>query len=274
MGDTKTKVAKWRDSYFLKAHQLAQAGHSQRDIAACLGVSWQAFSQWLRLKPALRQAIADAKTPAKVGKSSHNRALAPTGMTFVDYAYGQLPPNLQELWERLEKLTNPDEKPKAGLSLQIDRLFDRCGIREARKSLWFHALIRTNFNGNEACRICNVSQTAVQKWFKEDPAFRELVATLPVIKKQFAEGALWRLVAAGDSSCVQFACKALMPETFNPAKNINVSGNINHATPDVSRVLEAMPIEHRRAYLEAMRKVKDNPQLPEGEIVASYPAKG
>lgn len=275
MPAAQSKTVKWRDGFFLKAHKLAQEGHSQRDIAACLGVSWGQFSKWLRLKPALRQAIEQAKTPAKSGKSSHNRAITPTGTSFVEYAYGRLPANLQELWDRLEPFADRDAKQSADVAAKIDALFDRSGVRNARMHLWFHALIRTNFNANEACRICNVSRTAVDKWFREEPEFRELCDSLPLMKKDFAEAALWRLVASGDSSCVQFACRALMPQVYNPAKNIKVSGNVNHTTPQTAEVLDAMPIEARRAYLEAMQKVrgqKDYQQITEAEVVASRPA--
>lgn len=269
------KTVKFKDSYFLKAHKLAQEGHSQRDIAACLGVSWGQFSKWLRLKPALRQAIEQAKTPAKSGKSSHNRALAPTGTSFVEYAYGRLPAKLQELWDRLEPFADRDAKQSPDVAAKIDALFDRSGVRNARMHLWFHALIRTNWNANEACRICNISRTAVDKWFKEEPDFRYMVQVeLPRMKKDFAEAALWRLVASGDSSCVQFANRCLNPETYNPPKNHVVKGEVAHTSPDLTAVLASLPIDHRRAVLEAMRKVREGgiKALPEAEIVASRPA--
>lgn len=267
---TKDRPKKFRESYYVKAHRLAQSGHSKREIAECLGVSWAEFCRWLKQKPALREAIDSAKTvnPNK-GNSSHNRYDKPDGLRFIDYAYLRLPEELQRLWNKLEKLTDPDQEngePQNATEL-IESLFTRTGVKHARMHLYFHALIRTNFNANAACRIVNVSKTAVDKWVKEEPEFRALIAQLPEMKRDYAEAALWRLIAAGDGSCTQFANRCLNPAIYNPPKNHVVKGSIVHATADMAQVLDLIPLEQRRSLLEAIKKAKELKQLPPAEIV-------
>lgn len=257
---------KWSESNYVKAHQLSSQGLSKRQIAETLGVEWRIFVYWLRTKPALREAIESARKP---NTNKHTKlAKQNNGEGFVDYVYRQLPDHLRKLWGQLESWDSTDDPSarKQNYAELVDRLFEVEGGKEARQSLWFHALVSSNFNANEACRKVNVSQSVVQNKWKKEPHFNELLRQLPLLKRAFAEGALMRLVAGGDTSATIFACKCLLPEIYNPTKNVNINGTvkgmIGHV--DVTDVIKSMSIDRQKEVLEAMRQAK---QLPAHEEV-------
>lgn len=261
---------KWDDSYYAKTFALAQSGLVRKHIAKALGVPWGVFQHWLETKPALRDAVKSARTPVKSESRSSHLQKAESGVTFIDYVYGRLPPELQDLWDTIHAINrgkvtrrkdgSKKRTPYRDAAEQIDRVFDRAGIKYARQSLWIHAYIRCNFNGNEACRIVNISRTAYDKW-REDPRFRQMMdIEMPKIKADYAESQLWQGVNEGSDACRIFMGKAMNPAVFNPPKQVNHGGSVDLKLKEKINVedeIDKLPLENRRQLLEAIRNARE-----------------
>jgi hypothetical protein len=257
---------RWRDGYFVRAFQLSSNGYKKRQIAEALGVPWSTFCRWLRDRPALARAIADGRGKAPAGVSHSKTGLAQTGQTFADYVYRQLPTDLAVLYQRVMKVTCPeDENVPADAQDRVDDLFDRCEIKHARMTLFFHAFIASNFNRNEACRRIGISRTAVDKWYREEPKFKELIDAVPGYMADFAEAGLFRNIAGGDTTSIIFALKCLKPKVYNPPKVVQLDGRVDHTHKHrVSKaVLDRMPVEQKRALLDALHTARDMKEVPQ-----------
>lgn len=252
---------KWSDDLYVTFYELARSGLSDKEMAEAAGASEAGLSKWKRERPALRNAIKRGRGKASGGVNGQQ--------TFQDWIYKRLNPRLQKIWD---EIVNCDMEPN-GIQ-RIEAVMGACGIR-ARQSLFIHALIHNNFVLNRALHQVCISRATVERWINEDADFAALHQSMSAMKKEFFEGALIDLVAAGETTAVIFANKTLnadmgYSEKYQHEHNHNHSGTIGiigHIAIDSlnlpldTRKAVLKAIEHRAASLPASIEMEDGTEV-------------
>lgn len=230
----------FQDEFYVKAYLLAKSGMSNLAVSKNLGCSITTFHKWLIKHPALQTALTLGRKGNKVNTEK-----------FHEYIYDHLPAHLRSLWDEIQKC---EEAPDA--QERIECVLEGQGKR-ARQHLFIYALVARSFNASAAMRACNVSKAQYDRWVEEDPGFAELIDEVHFHKKNFFEGALISLVAAGDSPATLFANKSLNKDRgYHDKVTVEHSGEINHNhTIDIDSLDLSMEI--RVAIMEALRKQKE-----------------
>jgi hypothetical protein len=234
----------WKETFYVRAYELARQGLTDPKIADALGVSLQILRIWKSKRPAFREAI-------ETGRNGTGSQLA---TTLNDWVYQRLPPNLQELWNELEQLDQTDNSVR-----QLECMLEGAGKR-ARQHLFIHALVVSHFNLSEACRKVNVTRKTMENWIRTDPTFGELVQEVVWHKKNFFEDALVRLVATGDPSAVIFVNKTFNRDRGYADKttmDVTVSGVVQHSHTVVPVESLGLDLETRKLLLERVRGAKN-----------------
>lgn len=225
----------WKDTYYVKAYQLAKSGFTNTKVAAGLGVTLTTLEKWISKKAALREALTDARSVDEAGAAA----------SFRDYVYQRLDPHLRDLWDTINRF----EKEKNGI-LRIEALLEAKGKR-TRQRLWLYALTNSNFNPSAACRKVNISRQTFEAWCG-DPDFQSLVDEIDWHKGNFFEAQLVRLVKSGDTHATIFANR-----TFNRDRGYNdkleVEGKIQHEHSYTLDDLD-LPADQLRSILDAITK--------------------
>lgn len=237
-------VAKsWKDDYYVTVFQLAKDGMGDGDIAQTIGVPFAKFKGWVKMKPALRRGLEKARSGAKKEGYSEFRA----------FIYEKLPRRARELWDELELVDKmPDADPgKRRKKADIFRLIDS-GSTKIRQHLFLHALIKCNFIIGRACSKVGIERNLVDQWKRTSIAFKHLVEGIIEYKKDFFESCLIDLVRSGDSAATIFANKSVNKDRgYDQRLTIETTGSVVHKH---QVGLEELPVDARRAILEAMRK--------------------
>lgn len=265
MPTTKPRM-RWNERFILKAHQYAREGMRKREIAAALGIADSTWKFWWKTRPALREAVNSARTSRASSREDYDGSEAGhAGVTWADYVTERLPPDLKVLWDRLQELGGG-----ADVGAFVDQLFRDQG-KAARQFLWLHALHVSRFNATDACRKVNISRSTLEGWLAGDEGFRELVAGVTEVKKDFVEGMLWRAVERGDWNAIAFAAERLCADRgYGRHVNVQVSGAVGHyaAEIDLTATLASIPLEARRAEIERFRAARElPPKQVGGEVV-------
>lgn len=197
----------FKDTYYVKFYLLAKSGLTDAKIAKAVNVSLKTIEKWKRQKPALREAIEEARSLEDMGAQA----------SFRDYVYQRLDPRLKELWDSINRY----EKEKNGI-LRIEALLNNQG-KETRQRLWLYALTNSNFNPSAACRKVNVSRQCFETWC-EEPDFQALVDEIDWHKGNFFEAHLVKLVKSGDTHAVIFANR-----TFNRGRGYGEKLEVQHS---------------------------------------------
>jgi hypothetical protein len=242
------KRTAWDDRYYVRAYEYARAGLSENKVLRALGLPRAA----LRRKPALGDAICRG---ASRGKE----------FDLKEYVYGRLPPELQRVWDRYERLRDEGKEDTAKARL----LFGRRGER-ARQYLYLHALMTSHFNSTEARRVVGVEPTEWQRW-DGDPLFRQLAANILIVKKDYAEGGLFAGIARGDTAAAVFVNSTLNRDRGYDRKiTVKHEGRLDHlhAQVDFDAVLKLVSVEAQTEILSAVRRLRDAPRpaLPPKEV--------
>lgn len=233
----KIKKTLWKDSYYVRAYELAKNDMSDQEIAAAIGVSISGWKIWKKTKPALRIALNRARSAGRDGNAE----------TFVDYVYKRLSPKLREMWGEILQL----DKHKNGLEM-VEALLAKGGTR-ARQHLFIHALVSGNFNKSEACRRVNVSVPTLRGWIENDPEFPKLIDEIHWHKKNFFEGALTKLVKDGDTAATIFANKTFNKDWgYSEKHELEIKADVKHTHTVKVEELD-LPVEVQQRLLEAMR---------------------
>lgn len=232
---------KFQESFLITAYELARDGMSNKKIGETIGCNKQTFINWLRKKPALKEAITRGRT------RSGSRVVT----DFREYVYSQLPDNLKKLWDKINHFH------EEGNSLsKIEALLQDQGAG-VRKHLFLYALVNSNFNPSQACRMVNLPFKTFRGWCEHDPEFQELVEEINIHKGNFFEGALLGLVASGDTSATVFANRTFNANRgYNPKSeiNVNINGQVNHKIGIVKVDTLNLPLEVRKQILDATRQ--------------------
>ncbi len=231
---------KWHDGLYVEIYDLAkQHGYTNSQLAKHIGVCDAVFVNWIKKKPALKLCL-DRARDTDSGQQ-----------TFQEYAYGRLPPNLKELWDRIngwDGHRDAYDKVQAILNSTTKR---------NHQHLFIYAMIRYNFCAAKALRSLNLSKRKLNYWL-EEPEFKELLKELDWHKGNFFESALMRLVKNGEVSAVLMANRTFNRDRgYNPPKEVNTTLNgtldHNHTHTGASATLDELPLELRRQILEHLR---------------------
>lgn len=233
------KPQKWNGMVPVKAYRFARQGINPTDTARLLGVSKVMFYKWLKDRPELKEALELAKADA--GGDG----------TFPSWVYARLSPELKALWDKIDNWSDQ----KNGYQKITELLADH-GAR-TRQQLFLHALCVSAFNPSEAMRKVGVSKRELDRWAEADPDFCELVEEIDYHKKNFFEGSLVQLVAAGDPSATTFANKTVNADRGYAVKgslDVQHSGAVLHGVLDLADLLPYLSDVCRLEVLEAIRK--------------------
>lgn len=247
LGIKPTGVPTWNDDLIWKIYELRRGGLESIDSCAkALGSSYVGFTNWLKKKPAFKAAF-DAGWAARGGGGEAAR--------FPDYVYQRLPPKLQRLWDEIYHINNQADGPMGdraeGYRLVHNLLKDR-GDR-VRQHLYMFALCTSCFNPSEAMRQTLVTKAMLKRW-ERDPDFAELVEEVHHHKKNFFEGGLVRLVAAGDAGATIFANRTLNRDRGYGEKSVvEISGSIQHEHKLVGIEELNLPLDIMRVVLQRLR---------------------
>ena len=136
---------------------------------------------------------------------------------------------------------------------QVEALLEKGG-KIVRQHLFIFAWTSSNFSISKAMRKVNISRATFNNW-KRDPEFAKLVEEIDIIKGDFLEEHLYKLVEAGDSPATIHANK-----TFNRGRgygdnlDLKVSGELDSVVMTLGEL--DVSIEVRKALLKAVRKSK------------------
>lgn len=235
----------------LTIYEGARDGLSDTQIAALCGITQQAFGNWKKRRPPVRDALARGRA----------FAAAHSVPAFLDFVYQRLPEELKPLWEEINAMDLEDAPPA-----RLEAFFSRNGVR-ARQHLFLYALVSNCFNVSEAMRKIGLNRKALDHWRKFDPGFAELMDEIHWHKQNFFESALLQRVEAGDTQAIIFANRTQNRDRgYNDKLDINLQGEVKHAHAHFSVDELNLPIETRRQLLTAIReKSADGESTPQSE---------
>jgi hypothetical protein len=230
----------FRFIHVLKAYDCAKQGFSDRAIADAIGINKHVLVRWIRKYSRLRIAI-------KVGRKKIQ-----TAGTFEKYVYDQLSPKMRIVWDKLMKFHNQ------GAIQKVEVLLDGKG-ESVRQAMFIHALVHSNFNASRACSFVNITKQRLLKWQMDDE-FAQLLEEIDWHKKNFMEGSLMDLVAAGDKQAIMFVNKTLNRDRgFGNKIEVEHKGAIGHThqhnVMDFTPVLDRLPVKYKMKVLEVMQEV-------------------
>lgn len=234
----------WKDIYYVDVFELARSGMTKQRIMRTLGLYPSTFYNWMKTKPALREAYYRGR--------KGRRSLE----TFKRYVYNRLPRKLKKIWKRINAL----DLKKNGLE-RIETILLNQG-KQARQHLFIHAYITSNFNASEACRIICIPRQVYEDWYKNDPDFHDLFDGMIQIKKDFFDGALVGKVKEGDTSAIIFANRTFNADRGYGTKiNVEHSGQIDHRVAVVQVKDLNLSLETQKELLEAIRERNKEQEL-------------
>lgn len=224
------KIAKWDDGYYVKAYRAARGGVSDGGIAGLLGVSPPTLAAWREDKPALDEAIRQARD------ERHD--------VFRDYVWERLGPEEQATWDEINRVA---DEPNA--TARMDAMFAEKG-KAMRQSLFVYAWVRNGFNMAKAARAVGVTSRQVRVWQEDDLDFADLIREIDVQKKHFFQDALMQLVAEGDTSAVLFANRTYNRDWYGERHEVSIEKRVEQTVVHIDAL--NLPLETRRQLLAAM----------------------
>ena len=230
----------WRDEFYIDAYILAKGGASNYAISKALGFAKEsAVDTLLGYKPILRYALETAR-----GKGSRRKVQE----EFNEYIYGHLSPQMKALWDKITYWDDNAEGPeKIQLLLGPEN-------KRVRQQLWVHAMVKSNFNATEACRVTHCSKRTIDAWAKTDPEFPALLEELQWHKKNYFESALVDLAAMQNVPAIIFANRTLNKDRgYSETLQVQMGGSVevNHNVISMDQL--DLSLEVRVAIREAMR---------------------
>lgn len=241
---TKRKT-KWKNRYYIDIYRFAAQGLTDEQIAQALAININTWIMWKKKRPSIRYALEQARD-----KESRRSV-----KSYMNYVYEQLPENLQELWLKIQAI---EDEPNA--IARIEKILEGGG-KYARMQMFLHALVAYNFNPSRAMRAVNISKKTLDAWINMEPGFADLIDEMTQHKKNFAEEALFKLVAKGDPNAVIFVNRTLNKDRGYADNKLTIehTGEVKHAHEhrhliDLDKL--ELPFEVRKAILDAFRAQK------------------
>lgn len=234
---------------------LASNGATNLQIAQQLGLTAPTIDYWIEHYESVQYAL-------KLARPKNGRSRAEE---FKEYVYNRLSPDMKVHWDYINIWC---EHPNG--ATRIEALLQPLGT-EVRQSLWLHAMMHTNFNSPEACRMVNISRKQLNSWTQNDPDFSQLLDEIVWAKKHFFEGALIKLVAEGNVMATIFANKTQNSDLGYNEKTVVQHRHSGSVGVDVQHSFHVsidklnLPLDVRRQVLDAIRATK---KLEQAKTVA------
>lgn len=252
----------WDDRIPVRIFRLAADGLGDKQIAESLGVDAETFARWARQKRAVKEALKEARRDKARGSKA-----------IMEMMSGRMPRKARDLWDRmvrLEKAMQPRDKGSNARMTRRERFEEERALQDIvdkggrvlKQHLFLAALVSSRFMVTEACRRIGISHAEYNAWTK-DSEFKEVLSTLHQCKKDFLESALMDLVAERNPAAVVFANKTMNRDRGYGTKPEETTVHVKH---EHSLRIDDLPIEARKAILEAMR-AKKQPLLEDKSIV-------
>jgi len=235
----------WKTAHYVEAYKLARSGMSDKQIAGALGITVVTLRKWKDGKDGFAKAINDGREEAN-GESG-------AAASFQNYVYENLPPAIQVTWDRIFEAQLEENGVR-----KVEKLLRDKGKR-TRQMLFLHAVIVSNFNVSQACRLVQTPRKTFETWATTDPDFSALVDGIMEVKRDFFESALVKLVKRGDSPAIIFANKTFNRERGYGEKttvDVNVAGSVKHLHAHVAVDELELSLDVRKQLLKAVRKRK------------------
>jgi len=251
--DQKTKRrGKWNESMLFDIYDLAREGKADNGISKALGIDVSTFDSWKRHKPGVKEAL-------KRGRSIKTTIVS--GQTLGEYIYKRLPQRLQLYYDQL---AGWEKEPN--FQKRCESLFEREG-RSVRQHLFLQFLVNKTWNASEACRMVGISRVTLDSWVKNDPAFAEMLQEMVWHKKNFVEGAMFRLVKKGDTAATIHAAKTFAGDRgFLPVSKTESVGVVKH-DHDHTLKIEKLPVALRQQVLLALEEGKPVDDIIDAEVI-------
>lgn len=227
----------------------ARAGTPQEKIAASLGVSVSTWQVWKRKHPGLRYALEMAEK-CRTGNDGEE--------SFTSYIEGHLSAPLRGLWKKIS-FWDGETTGKGAEMIQV--ILGR-QTKAVRQQLWVHAYMMNGFNASKACRMVGIAHGTLREWSETDPNFPRLLEELKWHKQNWVEEALMDLIALRKPEAVIFANRTLNRDRGYGDK-LTIDGEVRHQHHHTFSIDELnLPLETRKAVLEAIRAARAKPALP------------
>lgn len=234
-------MARWKNELLILIYELTLEGKGRGKIAQALDTNVSTLRYWWETNPVLRWTVERAREMRlrRLGEADARED------TFIEYCYGKLPEDLIPIWKKVVELS----KDQFSSQDAVDRLLIGQGKR-VRQHIFVHALIQTNFQIVEACRMTGVTYMVWQDWQRTDRQFRKLVEQIHQWRKDWAEGMLNRLVAGGDTTATIYLNKIINKDRgYDPKVVVKHEGTILNASLDIDK----LPADLKRQVLAWMR---------------------
>ncbi|MBU0846523.1 hypothetical protein KKH23_04985 [Patescibacteria group bacterium] len=230
-------ISKFENTMYVTAYELARDGLPDKQIAQALGVAQNTLVAWCRYRPALADALARGRRHRDPGNE----------LTFHQYIYDHLSPNLKDLWDEI----NECEELENGME-RMEALFKYHGKR-ARQHLFVYSLTQSMFNISQSLRKLGIPRKTYEGWCANDPEFHELMDEIHWHKKNFFEQAFIGRVACGDTAAVIHAVKTKCRDRgYSEKIEIEHTGTLQHE--HTIRIVDLdLDLETRKKVLDALR---------------------
>lgn len=238
----------YKKSFIFEAYEMAKSGMFEKRIAGVLGVSYDTLVKWKEDHPMFGMALRKGRKIYK-GKATGT-------MSFRDYVFGRLSPELKKVWNEIMAI---DKKKKTSGIAKIEAILAKRGVR-VRQNLFIYAWTASNFSISEAMRKVCLSRSTFELWKNNDPDFAALIDEINFHKKNFFESSLIRLVKQGDTAATIFANKTYNSDIGYGDKrkvDVNVSGELHHQHNIVSIDDMNLPLKTRKEILDGIRRYND-----------------
>lgn len=248
---------KWKDEFYVAAYKLAREGCSEERVAKHLGVTYHVLRRWKEVRPAFEKALCDGKAEFQSGTAVEAQERI---------AYNRLPAELRDLWDRVKGAEEREgEDPEVARDKRrARRLLDQEVAKLSvnwRQRLFVHAVMACSFSVTQAKDMIGISGTDIKLW-RQEPAFRELLAEAQLAKKDLVESALMDLVREREPAAVIFASKTLNRDRgYNDKTEIALT---DERTVSVEEM--GLSLEDQKKLLEAVRGARQKALPAPGDV--------
>jgi transposase len=230
---------------------------SPQKVAQALGASKKEVYSWVRKSEILKEAQALADT------RRGNRS------SIQGYVYGFLSEEAKEMWDTLTFWKDTESTYE-----RMEKIFSGKTVR-LRQELFIHALVSSNYDVSNACKMVGVNRATLREWQNSDMAFKQLFEEIQWHKKNFFERHLIGLVEENHPAAVLFVNRTVNADRgYTEKLQIEHTGGLKEGLIDIDEL--KLDLDTRRKILEAVREAKirkasEEARSVNGDVVVERP---
>lgn len=270
----KTPSPKWDETHYADIYDLARQGHTEAEIARFFNVSRETWNTWKKRRPAISKIL----NRPECYRSGSGRDGKGHVESLSEYVYRHLDEHLQAVWDKIHAWQNERN------GVRKIQLFLANQSKQAKQTLFLHALAVSRFNPTRACRKIGLTRNTFLDWCETDPDFHALFKQFDAIRKDFFEESLFvkckghwtkdeknrTIWMPGDTKAIIFANSTANKEkygrsidqtiTHREERSIQMQAFIERMPPEMAqKMLEIMDeVEGKEKPIDAEYEVKDN----------------